>query len=323
VSIDFRRPRGFRASVSAIPAVDFETVPRPSWHRHRPRARLMPMAPSWSNVALRIPGAAVVRGQSHPGGTGHDGAGGVDARASAGGGSAAGSGEFAGIGTATELILKTVLTRRGTADEGVRAARVQPTTPIEVPAQEPVRDPQTLVAAALADRPELEEARLQIRNSHIALSGSRNELLPELNLVARAQSAGLAGRTNAALNGRSKPGNDTAGGVGTSLGQRSSFRYPTYTIGLQLTLPIRNRIAEGDGARPVAIAAVGGAVSAACRIRCGWKWRARRSRWSRRGQRTRRRWRLGHCRTSRCGSRRRNWRRGCRRRFWCCNTRAF
>jgi len=94
-----------------------------------------------------------------------------------------------GLERQQELILKTVLTRRGTADDGVRAARVQPSTPIEVPAQEPVRDPQTLVAAALADRPELEEARLQIRNSHIALSGSRNELLPELNLVATAQNA--------------------------------------------------------------------------------------------------------------------------------------
>jgi hypothetical protein len=42
----------------------------------------------------------------------------------------------------------------------------------------------------------LEEAPLQISNSHISLEGSRNELLPELDLVGIAQNAALTGQAN-------------------------------------------------------------------------------------------------------------------------------
>lgn len=80
-----------------------------------------------------------------------------------------------------------------------------------------------LLAEAFRSRPELAEARLQIENSHIGLEGSRNELLPELNVIATAQNAGLAGQltptaTAAGGNGLLS-GTDTAGvgGLGTGL----------------------------------------------------------------------------------------------------------
>ena len=60
-----------------------------------------------------------------------------------------------------ELILKTVLTRRGTGDRAIRDVRVIPTTPLETPEKEPVRDIDDLLAQAFHNRPELEEARLQ------------------------------------------------------------------------------------------------------------------------------------------------------------------
>ncbi len=71
-----------------------------------------------------------------------------------------------------ELIMKTVITRRGTADPVLREARIVATTPNEVPATEDVRPVQDLVMQALANRPEIEEARLQIANSRISLQGS-------------------------------------------------------------------------------------------------------------------------------------------------------
>ncbi|HLK65150.1 MAG TPA: TolC family protein [Bryobacteraceae bacterium] len=160
-----------------------------------------------------------------------------------------------GLELQQELIVKTVLTRRGTFDSTIRAARVMPTTPIEIPPNEPIRVNEDLVAQALRDRPELEEARLQIRNSHISLEGSRNQLLPELDLVATAQNAGLAGSSNAALPSASGSpviatgGGSGGAGLGTTLGQSFSFRYPTYSIGLQLSLPLRNRTAEADVVR--------------------------------------------------------------------------
>jgi len=156
-----------------------------------------------------------------------------------------------------ELIMKTVITRRGTADPVLREARIVATTPNEVPATEDVRPVQDLVMQAFANRPEIEEARLQIANSRISLKGSRNALLPELNLVGIAQNTGLAGQANPlAVAGGSggstfTPGPDPAftGGFGSALGQILRRDNPTYGGGIQLNLPLKNRIAQGDYAR--------------------------------------------------------------------------
>ena len=152
-----------------------------------------------------------------------------------------------------ELILKTILTRRGTADPMIRDAHLQPTTLIEIPAQEPVQVSADLVATALRGRPEMEEARLQIQNSHIALEGSRNQLLPELDLVAIGQNSAMAGQLNplpdtSAIPRAIAPSN-SVGGLGTDLAQIASARYPTYSVGVQLNLPLRNRVAQADVTR--------------------------------------------------------------------------
>jgi len=41
----------------------------------------------------------------------------------------------------------------------------------------------------------------------------------------------------------------TTGGYGTALGQLFLRNYPTYGVGLQLTLPLRNRVAQADAVR--------------------------------------------------------------------------
>jgi outer membrane protein TolC len=149
-----------------------------------------------------------------------------------------------------ELILKTYLTRRGTADPAVRSARIETTTPLDVPALEPVRPTEDYVGEALRKRPELGQARLQIANSHIALRGSRNELLPELDFVASGQNTSLAGQRNPFAGPTAlPPAPGTIGGFGTNLEQIFSGRYPTYSLGFQLSLPLRNRIAQADVAR--------------------------------------------------------------------------
>jgi outer membrane protein TolC len=154
-----------------------------------------------------------------------------------------------------ELILLNVLTRRGTADSGLRDVRVRPTTPIDVPAKEPVRPVPDMVAEALRIRPEMKEARLQIDNSYIALEGSRNALLPELDLVATGLNAALAGQPKSlaelppALSAGLVSAGGPVGGFGESLAQIFTGTFPTYSIGVQLTLPLRNRIAQADVAR--------------------------------------------------------------------------
>ena len=130
-----------------------------------------------------------------------------------------------------ELLLKTVLTRRGTADPLLRAARMVPTSSINIPPSDESRPVDDMVKEAMANRPEVAAAGLQIEGGNINLEGSRNELLPELDLVGVAQNSGLA-----------------ASGGG-ALGQVASRDYPTYGVGIQLMLPLRNRQGEADVVR--------------------------------------------------------------------------
>ncbi|HEY3836377.1 MAG TPA: TolC family protein [Bryobacteraceae bacterium] len=150
-----------------------------------------------------------------------------------------------------ELIVKTLLSRMGTTDPLLRDARVIPTTPIEVPGVDATPS-QEYVEQAFRNRPELQGGRLQIENTHIAMEGTRNEMKPELDLVGTLQNAGLGGQANplagVTSSGISANPSDPAltGGFGSSLEQILRHNYPTYAVGIQLNLPLRNRIAEAD-----------------------------------------------------------------------------
>lgn len=153
-----------------------------------------------------------------------------------------------------EVIVKNVLTHSRAAEGDMRSVHIIPTEPLEVPQQEPALLADQLLAEAYANRPDLTVAGVQIDNSQIYLKASRNELLPELDLVLLGQSNGLAGQANSAAM-ISSAGQGTSGvsveqsqvgGYGNFLGQVSSLKFPTYGVGLQLNLPIRNRIAQAD-----------------------------------------------------------------------------
>jgi outer membrane protein len=159
-----------------------------------------------------------------------------------------------GFAREQELILKTVLTRRGTADPAIRASHLIPTTATPAPLSELVQPVEDLLAAAFRNRPDLAQSGIQIDNAQISLEGSRNQLLPDLNLIGTMQNNGLAGSLNPlSLNSAGVlPGQvlvGSMGGLGTALSQVLRRNYPTYGVGLQLTLPLRNRVAQADVVR--------------------------------------------------------------------------
>jgi outer membrane protein TolC len=143
-----------------------------------------------------------------------------------------------------EIILKSVMTRDAGAT--LRGIRIVPTDTLAIPDKDEVRPLQDQVAEAVAHRPDLGQARLQVENSRIGLAGSRNATKPEIDLVGTMQNNGLAGAATGYLAGTNLP---LIGGYGSALGQALARDYPTYGIGLQVTLPIHNRIAEADLAR--------------------------------------------------------------------------
>lgn len=145
-----------------------------------------------------------------------------------------------------QAILKNLLTRTGNADPEVQSATIIPTDPLSIPEKEEIRPIQDLFTEALSSRPDLGQASLQIENSQIGLKGARNAVLPEVDLVGIVQNNGLAGALNPFAPAADAPFN---GGYGTVLDQLFTAKYPTYGIGVQVTLPIHNRIAAADLAR--------------------------------------------------------------------------
>ena len=145
-----------------------------------------------------------------------------------------------------EAIVKSVITRRSSDDIDVLNARVIPTDSIDVPEKDEIRPIQDLLAEGFANRPDLRQAGIQIDNSQISLEGARNNLLPEIDLVGVAQNNALAGQPNPLA-----PSVDQTfvGGYGSALEQLVTRKYPTYGIGLNFNLPLRNRIAQADVAR--------------------------------------------------------------------------
>lgn len=146
-----------------------------------------------------------------------------------------------------EIILKNVLSRNWGDDPMVHDATIVPTDALGLEPL-PTQTSAEIVAMALVNRPELQAAKLQLTNSEISLKGTKNELKPEIDLVGSFTSAGIAGPLNATSGGAATlPG--VGGNYGTVLDQILRGTYPTYSIGINMTVPVRNRIAQADVAR--------------------------------------------------------------------------
>lgn len=150
-----------------------------------------------------------------------------------------------------ETILKNYITRSGLNDPLIAQARVIPTDRLRIPDKDPIEPIQDMVERAIASRPEIQETQVNILNSRINLEGSRSQMLPSLDLVAAATNNGLAGQLNSIPLPPGSPyirGADPAfvGGLGTIWSQILGRHFPDYSIGFQLTVPLRNRSAQAD-----------------------------------------------------------------------------
>jgi len=151
-----------------------------------------------------------------------------------------------------ETLIKSTLSRNGLANSAISTARIIPTDRIRVPDVEPVEPIQDLVQRALENRPELAQSRIQIDNTKLNLSGIKNQLLPSISVIGDVRNNALAGSVNTELNpttGLIQNHNvDTffVGGYGNILTQLFSRNFPNYTVGVQVSIPIRNRAAQAN-----------------------------------------------------------------------------
>ena len=158
-----------------------------------------------------------------------------------------------GFARQQELIVLSVITRRFTADAELRSVHIIPTSSLDTPSNLPTPETGDLIRAANTNRPDLLSAGVQIENSNIALEGSRNELLPEVDLVGGYSVNGLSGSANRGYQsvlGTPLPANlDYQGNYGDVLSQLGRQSFPTFSVGINLNLPLRNRVGEADVVR--------------------------------------------------------------------------
>jgi len=144
-----------------------------------------------------------------------------------------------------ETILKTALSKNGVASPSVAEAHIIPTDPIRIPAVEPIAPIQEQMGLALASRPELVQSRIQLQNQELTLKGSRNGVLPTLDAVAAISNNALAGQNNfLGVNHSNNP--FFIGGYGTVLQQLLNRNFPNYSVGFNLSVPIRNRSSQAQ-----------------------------------------------------------------------------
>jgi outer membrane protein TolC len=148
-----------------------------------------------------------------------------------------------------ETIIKTALSRTGVASPAIASAHIVTTDRIRVPDVEPITPIQDMTAMALSARPELAQSRVQLTNQQLTIRGSKNGLLPTLDVVANVSNGALAGDINPLPPPPGTLHSNTAffiGGYGTVLSQLFARNFPNYAIGLSLNIPIRNRAAQAQ-----------------------------------------------------------------------------
>jgi outer membrane protein len=151
-----------------------------------------------------------------------------------------------------ETILKNALSRHGLANPAILNASIVPTDHIRIPEVEKIQPIQDLMASGLDNRPELQQSRVQLENQKIVLTGTRNLMLPTLSAFADVRNSALSGDRNTLPS----PGNTLPfasnqnpyfiGGYGNVLGQLFGRNFPNYSVGVQLSIPLRNRNAQAN-----------------------------------------------------------------------------
>lgn len=146
-----------------------------------------------------------------------------------------------------EIILKNQLLRTASPVFTAQFDEIVPTDRILVPDRLPEMSVEDLVREGLTKRPDLAQAKLQIEAGKISAQASRNATLPQLNLYGNVEVRGTTEQPYEIIGSPgtgqpTPPAELEAGGLRTST---------IYEAGVQLTLPLRNRVAASDAARDV------------------------------------------------------------------------
>jgi outer membrane protein len=151
-----------------------------------------------------------------------------------------------------ETVLKNALSRNAVVNQTLDEVHIVPLDHITVPETEDLKPTLELVNLALAQRPEIAKAKINIESATLNLGGSKNYLLPTLQANFELTNNGLSGPVNPGVlvNPAGVPlfvaPSAYIGGYGNLLKQIFGRDYPNYSAGFSLNIPFRNRVAQAD-----------------------------------------------------------------------------
>jgi outer membrane protein len=155
-----------------------------------------------------------------------------------------------------QLLMKNALSR-SIEDPLLAEADVIPTSTVQLPQQEPAVPIQDMINDALHHRAELVESRIDLNSREINYKSVRNAMLPTLDAFAYYGGSGLGGDVNPQCTGIG--GNAcspppvfhgaTSNGYGGTLKDLVNSTAPDKGVGLTLTIPLRNRLAQSNQVR--------------------------------------------------------------------------
>ncbi|HEX3821973.1 MAG TPA: TolC family protein [Candidatus Sulfotelmatobacter sp.] len=143
-----------------------------------------------------------------------------------------------------ETLMKNAITK-SLDDPVLEAMSVVPTDKMETLAVQSDQPIQDLITEAQKNRPDLAESDIDLVNRQISNRAARNALLPSLSLIGFYGGSGLAGPLNPVYNlgvNNSEVPPDFGGALQNAFNNSS----PDYYVGLNLNIPIRNRVAKAD-----------------------------------------------------------------------------
>ncbi len=152
-----------------------------------------------------------------------------------------------------QTLLKEALSK--VMDPELATASIEPTDTLPEPKSEDIPPLDTALKQAMQNRPELEQSEINLRNQRITIQAARNALLPTFDLFGTYAPVGLSGNRLVCPPAEILPTGGCAvapalvsAGYAQSLTQVFHGRYPDYSFGATLTIPIRNRAAKADAA---------------------------------------------------------------------------
>ncbi|HUY14240.1 MAG TPA: TolC family protein [Terriglobia bacterium] len=116
-------------------------------------------------------------------------------------------------------------------DSELASVQIDPTDQLPEPNPNDVPPLAQAIREAEQNRPDIQQAEINLRNQKVTIQAVRNALLPTLDVDAVYAPNGLAGT------------------LGPALSTLFRARYPEYSYGLSLNIPIRNRQEQADAAR--------------------------------------------------------------------------